>query len=326
MILPARDKPILSMLEWIRVRLMTRLHTKRIVMEKYDGSVCPNVQDKLEKLKMESRSFSAMPFGRFKYKVDNSYERHMIDLTKKEYSCRIWDLTGIPCKHGVATIYKNLEHPKDYLHDCYLKEAYLDVYSEIIYLMPGQDQWIKSGHLPSQPPHVLRPPGRPKKLRRRDPDEPKNPHKVSRMNRQIKCGKCNKLGHNSRSCNADITGETAWQKRQKLKQQKTVRFQLYMHLNIYFYIFQRFYMHLNIFFFSLFFAFGIGCRHKEEVLQPLIKDIHRHSPHHHNPNHHNHQQEVDLNNGSLPPNQPLMHLERHGIQGPHHPRYFLNFP
>jgi hypothetical protein len=43
MILPARDKSILSMLEWIKVRLMTRLHTKRIGMEKYGGSVCPNV-------------------------------------------------------------------------------------------------------------------------------------------------------------------------------------------------------------------------------------------------------------------------------------------
>ena len=153
--------------------------------------------------------------------------------------------------------------------------------------MPGQDQWIKSRHLPTQPPHVLRPPGRPKKLRRKDPDESRNPYKVSRMNRQIKCRKCNKLGHNSRSCNASITGETAWQRRQRLKQQKTVRFQLYMHLNIYFYIFQRFYMHLNIFFFSLFFAFGICCRHKEEVLQPLIKDIHHHNPHHHSPYHHN---------------------------------------
>uniref|UniRef100_A0A2N9GDS7 Uncharacterized protein n=1 Tax=Fagus sylvatica TaxID=28930 RepID=A0A2N9GDS7_FAGSY len=107
----------------------------RIGMEKYGGSVCPNVQDKLEKLKME----------------------------------------GIPCKHGVEAIYKNLEHLKDYLHDCYLKEAYLDVYSEIIHPMPGQDEWIKSGHLPPQPQHVFRPPRRPKKLRRRDPDEPRNP-------------------------------------------------------------------------------------------------------------------------------------------------------
>ena len=83
MILPARDKLILSMLEWIRVRLMTRLHTKRIEMEKYGGSVCLNVQDKLKKLKMKSRSFSAMPSGRFKYDIDNDYEGYVVDLTKK---------------------------------------------------------------------------------------------------------------------------------------------------------------------------------------------------------------------------------------------------
>jgi hypothetical protein len=210
MILSARDKPILSMLEWIRVRLMTRLHMKRIGVEKYGGSVCSNVQDKLEKLKMESMSFSAIPSDKFKYEVDNYYERHVVDLTKKECTCSIWDLTGIPCKHGVAAIYKNLKHPEDYLHDYYLKEAYLNVYSEIIHPMPGQDEWIKSGHLPPQPPHVLRPLGRPKKLRRRDPDEPRNPHKVSRMNREIKCGKYNKVGHSLRSCNASITSETTW--------------------------------------------------------------------------------------------------------------------
>ena len=125
MILPAKDKLILLMLEWIMVRLMTRPHTKKIGMEKYGGSMYPNVQNKLEKLKMESRSFSAMPSSRFKYEVDNYYERHVVDLTKKECSCRIWDLTGIPCKHGIAAIYKNLEHSEDYLHDCYLKDVYI---------------------------------------------------------------------------------------------------------------------------------------------------------------------------------------------------------
>uniref|UniRef100_A0A2N9IZN7 Uncharacterized protein n=1 Tax=Fagus sylvatica TaxID=28930 RepID=A0A2N9IZN7_FAGSY len=114
MILLARDKPILSMLEWIRVRLMTKLHTKRIGMEKYGGSVCPNVQNKLEKLKMESWSFSAMP-------------------------------SGISCKHGVAAIYKNLEHPEDYLHDCYLKEAYLDAQG-------GSSAATNQGHTSSQAP------------------------------------------------------------------------------------------------------------------------------------------------------------------------------
>jgi len=48
MIVPTRDKPILAMLEWIRVKLMTKLYTKRRGIEKYAREVCPNIQDKLE--------------------------------------------------------------------------------------------------------------------------------------------------------------------------------------------------------------------------------------------------------------------------------------
>ena len=48
MIVKARDKPILSMLEWIRVRLMSRLYIKKIYIEKYGGKLCPSVQKKLE--------------------------------------------------------------------------------------------------------------------------------------------------------------------------------------------------------------------------------------------------------------------------------------
>ncbi|KAK9993015.1 hypothetical protein SO802_022718 [Lithocarpus litseifolius] len=62
-----RDKPNLSMLEWIKVRLMTRLYTKKIGIEKYRDKLCPSIQDKLEKLKLESKGFCAMLSGRFVY-------------------------------------------------------------------------------------------------------------------------------------------------------------------------------------------------------------------------------------------------------------------
>ena len=52
MILKSRDKPILAMLEWIRVRLMTRLYTKKEGIQKYAGKLCPSIQDRLEKLKV----------------------------------------------------------------------------------------------------------------------------------------------------------------------------------------------------------------------------------------------------------------------------------
>ncbi|XP_065617880.1 uncharacterized protein LOC136062593 [Quercus suber] len=222
MILKARDKPILAMLEWIRVRLMTNLYKKRKGIEKYVGKVCPNIQDKLEKLKQESIPFCATPSGRFMYKVDNDRERHVVNLTNKTCSYRIWDLTGLPCKHGITAIFKNLEKVEDYVHPCYLRETYLQTYHEIIQPMPGQSEWVQTGHVAPIAPHVYKPPGRPPKLRKKAPDEPRNPYRVSRMNKTIKCGKCHREGHNSRGCKAIITGETTWQRRQRLQKDKVV--------------------------------------------------------------------------------------------------------
>ena len=105
MIMKARNKLILSMLEWIRVRLMSRLYIKKIYIEKYGGKLCPSVQKKLEQLKLECKGFCAMPSGRFVYEVDNERERHVVDMVNKTCSCIVWDLTGIPCKYGVAAIF-----------------------------------------------------------------------------------------------------------------------------------------------------------------------------------------------------------------------------
>ena len=95
MIVKARDKPILSMLEWIRVSLMSRLYIKKTGIEKYGGNLCPSIQKKLEQLKLECKDFCAIPSGKFVYEVDNERERHVVDLVNRTCSCRVWDLTGI---------------------------------------------------------------------------------------------------------------------------------------------------------------------------------------------------------------------------------------
>ena len=87
-----------------------------------------------------SKSFSAIPLGCYIYEVDNKYGRHVVNLTRKCCTCRVWDLTGIPCKHGVAAIYKNLERLEDYVHACFRKHASVAAYKEMITLLLGQDE------------------------------------------------------------------------------------------------------------------------------------------------------------------------------------------
>ena len=77
------------------------------------------------------------------YEVDNERERHVVDVGRT-CSCRAWDLTGIPCKHGVAVIFMNRKKPKDYSHPCYYKNAYVGIYKTPIPPMSGQFEWMSS--------------------------------------------------------------------------------------------------------------------------------------------------------------------------------------
>ena len=151
--------------------------------------MCPNIQDKLEKLKYESIHFSVTPSDRFMYEVDNGRERHVVDLVRKACSCRIWDLIGLLCKHGIFTIVKNLEKVENYVHPCYLKETFVETYKKIIQPMLGQFEWVETKQPASIASHVYKPPDRPPKQRKRDLEESRNPYKVSRMNKTIKYGK-----------------------------------------------------------------------------------------------------------------------------------------
>ena len=67
---------------------MTRLYIKRKGIEKYAKKLCPSIQDKLEKLKVESKPFSATLAGNFLYEVASQYERHVANLVKKTCNYR----------------------------------------------------------------------------------------------------------------------------------------------------------------------------------------------------------------------------------------------
>ena len=219
----ARDMPILSMVEWIRRRLMKRIYVKATAMHKYKGEICPNAQESLENKKIESRDCFCTPAGQLKYEVDYGDTRNVVDLYKRTCSCRFWDLTGIPCKHAVSAIWTNREKPEDYVHHYYSKATYLAVYKHLINPVPSKDQWERTNFPDVHPNVVRKPAGRPRKQRIRNPNETTNPYKTSRLGGYVVCGNCKQRGHNVRGCKASITGETSWQRRNRLQQQKGKR-------------------------------------------------------------------------------------------------------
>ncbi|PPS02929.1 hypothetical protein GOBAR_AA17727 [Gossypium barbadense] len=58
--------------------------------------------------------------------------------------------------------------------------------------------------LPILPPPLRRPPGRPTKVRRKEPDEPQTTERLSKRGVEMRCSKCKIIGHNKRSCKGEV--------------------------------------------------------------------------------------------------------------------------
>jgi hypothetical protein len=58
---------------------------------------------------------------------------------------------------------------------------------------------------PCRPPINRIQPGRPKKVRRRGPEEPLNQNRIRKGGVRMRCSKCRGVGHNTRTCPRNIT-------------------------------------------------------------------------------------------------------------------------
>ncbi|KAF7831776.1 uncharacterized protein G2W53_014109 [Senna tora] len=125
-----------------------------------------------EKAKLESRNYISYMTGDGRFEVENLWKRDVVDLNNQTCTCKVWDLIGIPCGHGVATIYKMRGIPEDYVHLVYRTSTFMNAYTTTIGPVPSEENWPTSNHTKILPPHYKTAPGRPKKARKRATDEP----------------------------------------------------------------------------------------------------------------------------------------------------------
>ncbi|KAK5794658.1 hypothetical protein PVK06_035897 [Gossypium arboreum] len=173
MILEARGKPILTMMETVRTKIILLIVKKKEEAEKWKGTLCPKIKKKL-------------------------------DVNIKD-SLRNWDLTGIPCLLALSVIHVKNEFPETYEQTWHTKQTQIQIYSNFVSPVRGPKQWASlSNMLPILPPPLRRPPGRPTKVKRKEPDEPQTIERLSKRRVEMRCSKCKIIGHNKRSCKGEV--------------------------------------------------------------------------------------------------------------------------
>ncbi|XP_042391776.1 uncharacterized protein LOC121982766 isoform X1 [Zingiber officinale] len=215
-IFDAREKFILSMLEWLVEYFMTRMQVNRDrAEEKWEGLFCPRIRKLIEKNLTKTGDCIPIKADNFHYQV-SCYDgsKYSVDLKEWACGCRKWDLSGIPCNHALSAILAQRLDYFDYVHKCYNLATYKQVYSPIVMPLNGRSEWQPTGVIPVLPPNFGRPVGRPKRARRMERDKAetiktkrknkiktvKNDHEMRRQQRTVTCSICGVKGHNKKGC------------------------------------------------------------------------------------------------------------------------------
>ncbi|KAI8572928.1 hypothetical protein RHMOL_Rhmol01G0239000 [Rhododendron molle] len=200
-ILGARDKPIITMLEKIRTILMESRNKRKEVMLRCKDPICPKIRKRHDQIR-EEKGWIPRYFGHDQFQVEGPHEQFRVDLKKGTCGCRKWELSGIPCVHACAAYSKLELEPMDFVHDCYKVQTFLHTNENVMCPINGRELWPSTGSQVLLPPDVKKRAERPKKVRRREPDEdvPTSSTKLSRKGMKMTCSQCGQTGHNKRGC------------------------------------------------------------------------------------------------------------------------------
>ncbi|XP_016185194.2 uncharacterized protein LOC107626811 [Arachis ipaensis] len=168
--IPTKEKPIVTMLEDIRVYIMKRCADNRDRIVPYNRDVLPRIRIKVEK---------------------------QAELSGNWEVSTVWNSL---CTHAMTCIRKMCFNVDSYVADYYKKAAYISCYQHVIYPLNGPNLWDRTQFEDVLPPTYRKPIGRPKKKRARGVDEQATRTGLSREGQQQKCSYCLCSGHNKRSC------------------------------------------------------------------------------------------------------------------------------
>ncbi|XP_014492603.1 uncharacterized protein LOC106755020 [Vigna radiata var. radiata] len=130
-----RSKPIITLLEEIRLYLMQR---------------------------WAKNSWSDKKLFEVHHMFNNG-DKFVVNIDDSSCTCRTWMMTRIPCCHSLAAMkFLNIDR-EQFIDSCYMKSIYEETYSSIIYPINGANMWNITPYPDVSPPHKSVLLGRPKR-------------------------------------------------------------------------------------------------------------------------------------------------------------------
>ncbi|GKE34772.1 mutator type transposase [Tanacetum coccineum] len=163
-------------------------------------------------IKRDAAQYKVIWNGGDLYDTTGPYgDKCVVNIRLRSCACRKWEITGMPCKHAVASIWNMANNglepgiPESWVHESYWLKTWVDMYRFKVNPCNGPELWPESDTpITLTAPNYKPPIGRPKKKRRKSAaeiyDNLVKRGKLSRAGGTVTCLKCGQQGHNKRSC------------------------------------------------------------------------------------------------------------------------------
>ncbi|PON79222.1 Zinc finger, CCHC-type [Parasponia andersonii] len=172
-------RPPMVLLEGLRMKMMLCLYSRVTTVARWDQVLTPGIRYRVKKLLNQAESARVYRTCDYEFLVD--YDERRVKQS-------------IPFEDKLQTFVILQDFCDPYFHT----ETWRKCYSGAIHAIPDEGLWPQfDDDQLLAPPKLVRPPGRPKKHRRRDRDEARP---VTHRSTTVKCSRCGIYGHNARSC------------------------------------------------------------------------------------------------------------------------------
>ncbi|GJS94129.1 multidrug resistance-associated protein 5 [Tanacetum coccineum] len=156
-----------------------------------------------------SRAFFEVNRGCEAIENDFRSKGFIVDKGKRTCSCRMWQLSGLPCVHGTMVIFLINRILESYVPAWFKTYMYFVAYHNYIKPVPDMNFWPdQSMYSIVLPPKLRKMLGRPRKKRIRTIGEGGSSTRVSKVVSYRSCSNCKKPGHNKSICKKPVVEQT----------------------------------------------------------------------------------------------------------------------
>ena len=195
-----KQKHLDDLMDTIRQKILIKWNHRKRVARKFEGKILPHIVQKLkdDSYNLDIEVITSSPEGVAEICAKGgSGFKFVVDLRNRTCSCRVWQGSGIPCKHAIAYITSipgaRLE---DHVDDFFSVQKFKDAYAGSIPCIPNKSMWPKATHGFFMHPPCLKSTGGRRKNRMKSAVEGGSKKK----SKKHECPICHELGHHWYTC------------------------------------------------------------------------------------------------------------------------------